>query len=221
MDTLFNDLFTWAQDVIARLGYPGITFLIALETFFPLMPTELILPLAGYLSAQGRLEWWAVEIAATLGSLIGASSLYALARWGGEPLVARVLDRYGRYFGFSSADLGGVQRWFDRNGEKMVVIARITPGLRTLISVPAGLGRMPLARFWLYTALGSGLWNGGLILAGRLLGDNWRQVEGILSPIGPIIYLLMIAAVVIIVARRLWQKRQAEAKQKQDGGDPS
>jgi membrane protein DedA with SNARE-associated domain len=209
MDTLFGDLFAWAQEVIAQLGYPGITFLIALETFFPLVPTELILPLAGYLSAQGRMEWWAVELAATLGSLIGATSLYALARWGGAPLVARVLDRYGRYFGFSSADLGGVQRWFDRNGEKMVVIARITPGLRTLISVPAGLGQMPLARFWLYTALGSGLWNGALILAGRLLGDNWRLAEGILRPIGPIIYVLMIAAVVFVVARRLWQKRQA------------
>lgn len=215
---IFGDVFAWAQEVIAQLGYPGITFLIALETFFPLTPTELILPLAGYLSAQGRFEWWAVEIAATLGSLIGASSLYGLARWGGEPVVARVLDRYGRWFGFSSADLGGVQRWFDRNGEKMVVIARVTPGLRTLISVPAGLGRMPLLRFWLYTALGSGLWNGALILAGRLLGDNWREVEGVLRPVGPIIYGLMIVAVIVVIGRRLWHKRQAEAKEKQDRG---
>jgi membrane protein DedA with SNARE-associated domain len=130
-----------------------------------------------------------------------------VARWGGAPLVARVLDRYGRYFGFSSADLTGVQRWFDRNGEKMVVLARVTPGLRTLISVPAGLGRMPLPRFWLYTALGSGLWNGALILAGYLLGDHWDQVEPVLAPIAPLVYLLMIAAVVFIVARRLWQRR--------------
>ena len=215
---IFGDVFTWAQEVIAQLGYPGITFLIALETFFPLTPTELILPLAGYLSAQGRVEWWGVEIAATLGSLIGASSLYAVARWGGEPVVARVLDRYGRYFGFSSADLAGVQRWFDRNGEKMVVIARVTPGLRTLISVPAGLGRMPLLRFWLYTALGSGLWNGALILAGRLLGDNWRDVEGVLRPVGPIIYGLMIVAVLVVIGRRIWHKRRAEAKEKHDRG---
>ncbi len=220
MDHLFGDLFAWAQEVIAQLGYPGIALLIALETIFPLIPTELILPLAGYLSAQGRLEWWAVEIAATFGSLVGASSLYGLARWGGAPLVGRVLDRYGRFFGFSSADLVGVQRWFDRNGERMVAIARITPGLRTLISVPAGLGRMPLLRFWLYTAIGSGLWNGALIFAGRLLGDNWRQVEGILAPIGPVVYVLMIAAVVFIVGRRMWQKRQAAAKHDQDGGNP-
>ena len=207
MDDLVGAIFAWAQDVLKTLGYPGVTLLIALETFFPLVPTELILPLTGYLSAQGQFAWPWLVVAATLGSLIGATSLYGAARWGGAPLVARVLDRYGRYFGFSSADLGGVQRWFDRNGEKMVVIARVTPGLRTLISVPAGLGRMPLARFWLYTALGSGLWNGALIGAGYLLGDHWDQVEGVLAPIGPLVYLAMIAAVVFIVARRLWQRR--------------
>jgi membrane protein DedA with SNARE-associated domain len=208
MDDLVGAIFAWAQDVLKTLGYPGVTFLIALETFFPLVPTELILPLTGYLSARGQFEWPWLVVAATLGSLIGASSLYSAARWGGEPVVARVLDRYGRYFGFSSADLVGVQRWFDRNGEKMVVIARVTPGLRTLISVPAGLGRMALPRFWLYTALGSGLWNGGLILAGYVLGDHWDQVERVLAPIGPLVYVAMIGTVVFIVARRVWQQRE-------------
>jgi membrane protein DedA with SNARE-associated domain len=202
-------IFAWAQDVLRTLGYPGVVLLVAGETFFPLIPTELILPLTGYLSAQGQFSLPLLVVAATLGSLIGASSLYGLARWGGEPLVARVLDRYGRLFGFSSADLTSVQRWFDRNGEKMVVVARVTPGLRTLISVPAGLGRMPLPRFWLYTALGSGLWNGGLILAGYLLGDHWTAVEPVLAPIAPLVYLALIGAVIFIVARRLWQRRQA------------
>jgi membrane protein DedA with SNARE-associated domain len=208
MGNLVDAIFAWAQDILRTLGYPGVTLLIALETFFPLMPTELILPLTGYLSAQGHFDWPWLVVASTLGSLIGATSLYGLARWGGEPIVGRVLDRYGRYFGFSSADLIGVQRWFDRNGERMVVIARITPGLRTLISVPAGLGRMPLPRFWLYTAMGSGLWNGTLILAGRLLGDHWDQVQGELARIGPLIYVAMIAAVVFVVARRWRQKRR-------------
>ena len=212
MDDLVGAIFAWAQDVLKTLGYPGVTFLIALETFFPLIPTELILPLTGYLSAQGQFEWPWLVVAATLGSLIGATSLYGAARWGGAPVVARILDRYGRLFGFSSADLVSVQRWFDRNGEKMVVIARVTPGLRTLISVPAGLALMPLPRFWLYTALGSGAWNGGLIGAGYLLGDHWDQVEGVLAPIGPLIYLLMIAAVVFVVARRLWQQRENKVK---------
>ena len=126
MGDLFDTLFAWAQDVMLRLGYPGVLLLIALETVFPPIPTELILPMAGYLSAQGRFEWPLLALAATGGSLLGATLLYSLARWGGEPLLARLLDRWGRYVGLAASDLGGVQRWFDRNGEKMVVIGRIT-----------------------------------------------------------------------------------------------
>ena len=209
MSDLVNSVFSWAQSVMLSLGYPGITLLIALETVFPPMPTELILPLAGSLSAQGRFGWPGLVVAATIGSLMGATLLYGLARWGGEPVVARLLDRYGRYFGLSSADLTSVQRWFDRNGEKMVVLARITPGLRTLISVPAGLALMPLPRFWLYTALGSGLWNSALMLAGRALGENWSQVEAVLGPIGPVVYGVLLLVLMLFVGRRLWRQRQA------------
>ena len=167
------------------LGYPGITLLVALETFFPLMPTELILPLAGYLSAQGRLEWWAVESP--------PHSARCWARAASTPWPAGAANRsWPACSTATGASLAShPPTWAECSAGSTATAKRwwsspaITPGLRTLISVPAGLGRMPLPRFWLYTALGSGLWNGGLMLAGRLLGDNWRQVEGFLGPDRP------------------------------------
>lgn len=192
----------WTQKVIAALGYPGLAALIALEGFFPLVPSELILPLAGSLAARGQLALPLLLLAAVTGSVISASTLYALARWGGERRVGDLLDRWGRWLLLSRADLDRTRAWFARRGPLMVLVGRFTPGLRTLISVPAGLAGMPYPRFLLYTALGSSIWNGGLLTAGWFLGANWPRVQGWLAPIAPLIYLTLL----ILAGAFFWRR---------------
>jgi membrane protein DedA with SNARE-associated domain len=202
-----GDIVAWVQNVIAALGYPGIAGLIALEGVFPLVPSELILPLAGSLAARGQLALPLLLLAAVLGSLASATLLYSIARWGGEPLIGRLLDRWGRWILMSRDDLDHTRAWFNRRGHIMVLFGRFTPGLRTLISVPAGLTRMPYPKFVLYTALGSGVWTGGLLGAGWLLGENWPRVQGWVAPIAPLIYLTLLILVVVFFWRR-WSARR-------------
>jgi membrane protein DedA with SNARE-associated domain len=197
-----GQIVAWIQNVIATLGYPGIAGLIALEGVIPLVPSEIILPLAGSLAARGQLLLPLLLLAAVLGSVASASLYYAIARWGGEPLIGRLLDRWGRWLMLSRADLDTTRAWFVRRGPLMVIVGRFTPGLRTLISVPAGLAGMPYPQFALYTALGSSVWNGGLLLAGWLLGANWPSVQGWLAPIAPVIYLALLLLVAVFFWRR-------------------
>lgn len=197
-----GELVAWFQRIVAALGYPGVGGLIALEGVFPLVPSELILPLAGSLAAADRLSLPLLLLAAVLGADLSASLLYAVARWGGEPLVGRFIDRWGRWLLLSRDDITRTRAWFARRGPLMVLVGRFTPGLRTLISVPAGLAAMPYPRFLLYTSLGSAVWSGGLLMAGWLLGANWSRVQGWLAPIAPLIYLTLLAAAGVFFWRR-------------------
>ncbi len=165
------------------------------------------MPLAGSLAGQGRLSLPLLYLAAVSGSVVSASALYGIARWGGEPLIGRLLDRWGRWVLLSRDDLGHTRAWFARRGPLMVMVGRFTPGLRTLISVPAGLARMPYPRFALYTALGSSVWDGGLLVAGWLLGANWPQVQGWLAPIAPLLYLALLVLAAVFFTRRFLARR--------------
>ena len=173
---MFDGLASWAADVIESLGYGGVAMLIVLENVFPPIPTEAILPLAGFLAGQGRMWLPGVILAATVGAVIGALILYGIGAWFGDERVRWLVRRYGRWLGVQERDLDKANGWFDRHGGKAVMICRMVPIVRSLVSVPAGLRRMNLARFVLYTALGSGLWNSILILCGWWLGDNWEEV---------------------------------------------
>ena len=213
MGDLIAHLVTWATDVIAAIGYPGIALLIALEAVFPPIPSEVILPLSGSLSASGTFNVFLALIAATLGSLGGASMLYGLGRWGGETRIGDWLDRYGKWFLLSRSDLLNSRVWFSRHGNYAVLVARVIPGMRSFVSVPAGLALMPYGRFLVFTAIGSALWNGALIGAGYFLGKNWDQVEGWIAPIGPIVYGFIALLILTFVGRRLWSKFHPTASQ--------
>lgn len=212
MGQLVAQLVTWATEVISTLGYVGITVLIALETVFPPIPSEVILPLSGSLSASGRFNAWLVLASATLGSVLGASILYAVGRFAGERRIGPWLDRYGKFLLLSREDLYRSREWFARYGNVAVVIARMVPGMRTIVSLPAGLSQMPYWRFCLFTAIGSSVWNGGLVWAGYFLGKNWNAVQGWLAPLGPVVYAILILVVGIFVARRLWSRFGPPAK---------
>src|SRR3954469_2647658 len=206
MGELIGQLVAWATDVIAAIGYVGVALLIALEAVFPPIPSEVILPLSGSLSAAGRFNVFLMLAAATIGSCMGASILYGLGRWGGERRIGDWLDRYGKWFLLSRSDLESSRTWFARHGRPAVLVARVIPGMRSFVSVPAGLASMPYGRFILFTAIGSAIWDGALIGAGYFLGKNWSQVEGWIAPIGPLVYGFIVLLLGWFVGRRLWAK---------------
>lgn len=206
MSNLIPDLIAWATEVIRTIGYPGLAFLIALESVFPPIPSEVILPLSGSLSASGHFFFPFALLAATIGSTAGASILYSLGRWGGETRIGNWLDRYGKFILLDRDDLYKSRDWFAKHGTYAVLVARLIPGMRSIVSIPAGLAGMPYPRFALLTAIGGGLWNAALIGAGYYLGRNWESVEGWLAPFGPIVYGIIILLLAVFVTRRLWAK---------------
>ena len=172
-----GDTLAWVTRIIDTLGYPGLAFVLALESVFPPIPSEAVLPLAGFLVSQGRMTFVGAVVAATIGSVVGALILYWLGFALGERRVRQLVARYGRWALLTEDDLDRSQAWFDRHGRAAVFIGRLAPLVRSLVSVPAGVARMDLVPFVVYTALGSALWNTVLIGAGWLLGESWSRVQ--------------------------------------------
>lgn len=198
-----SSVLDWLVSLMRTIGAPGVGFATALETVFPPVPSEAVLPLAGYTASQGHYGVVAAIAWATAGSLVGALVLYyAGARLGSDRLVAlaeRVPLVHGR-------DVERAMGWFDRHGRTAVLLGRLVPGVRSLISIPAGVSRMPLAQFAGYTAAGSLAWNGLLIGAGYQLGEQWHVVERHVGEVSNLVYVLLAAAVVYFVVRR-WRRR--------------
>jgi membrane protein DedA with SNARE-associated domain len=172
----------WVVDVIESIGAPGVGALVALETAFPPIPSEVILPFAGFSAARGDVNVVAAWVFATLGALVGAWVLYGIgALVGYERLQALANQRWFPLFG--PKDLARGDRFFERYGNQMVLFGRCIPLVRSIVSVPAGVERMPLVRFTALTALGSGVWNALFIGAGYQLGNRWERVETWIQPI--------------------------------------
>jgi membrane protein DedA with SNARE-associated domain len=207
-----SDIVRWAEGVIQSLGEIGVALVIFIETIIPPIPSELLLPLAGKLVADGKFNFVTMLVAATLGSVAGATLLYGLARWAGEHTVERWIDRWGKWILVTREDLDHSREWFRKHGNITVLIARLIPGLRSLVSIPAGLSSMPFGQFLLFTTLGSFAWNLILISSGMLLGSQYHLIEQWLDPISPLIYLLVVLAVMAFIGKRLWDRRSAATK---------
>ena len=161
----------------------GIVALMFIENVFPPIPSELIMPLAGYVSAQGKLSLVGVIVAGTAGTVLGALPLYYLGRFIDPERLKSFADRHGRWLAVSKDDLAKAERWFKRYGGTAVFLCRLVPGLRSLISIPAGIYRMELSRFLLYTSAGAVIWTTFLAYLGFLLGNNFTEVGKYLDPI--------------------------------------
>lgn len=199
---------SWIKTIIESFSYPGIMLLMLLENVFPPIPSELIMPLAGFLTTNGTLTLGGLIVAGTLGSVAGAIVLYYVGRQiGGERLRAWS-DRHGRWVGLSSADLDKSDEWFKRHGGKTVLLGRLVPGVRSLISIPAGVSKMDLRVFLVYTTLGSAGWTAALAYAGRLLGNKYEQVEHV---IGPVSTVIVVGIVVTLVIRGFRQRPTARS----------
>jgi membrane protein DedA with SNARE-associated domain len=197
----------WIIYLMTRTGYGGLVALMLLENVFPPIPSEVIVPLGGYLAQQGRLTLLGVVVAGTLGAVLGALPLYWLGRRIGEGRLKRWVNRHGRWLALSCADLDRAAAWFGRHGTTAVLIGRLVPGVRSLISVPAGIQQMPLGRFLLYTTLGSAVWTTALAAAGYGLGQQFRQVGEWLDPVSWVVLGGVAAAYLWRVAR--WRPEQS------------
>lgn len=196
-----ESLADWVTGVVHSFGYVGVAALMLLENLFPPIPSEVILPLIGFLIGRGDLGSVLALLAATIGSLVGALVLYALGRWGGRGLVLR----YGTMLRVKEADLDRAEGWFEKYGDAVVLFGRMVPFARSVVSIPAGLAEMPLGRFALLTAIGSTFWNALLIGAGWLLGENWGRVT---SFVGSVSNFILIIAAVTAVGLVIWWWRK-------------
>lgn len=191
----------WIQRVIESLGYFGVGLLVLLENVVPPIPSEVVLPLAGYVAVEGRLTLAGVIFASTVGSTAGAIPVYYIGAQLGRDRLRRWADRHGCWLGVSADDIDRAHDWFHRHRGATVFFGRLVPGLRSLISLPAGIAGMELWRFILYTAAGSALWNGALCGAGFLLVDRFQLVEQHLNLITNVIVGGMVLAYVVRVVR--------------------
>ena len=185
-------MFDWIVGIIAESGYLGIFFLLVLENIFPPIPSELIIPLAGYSAAQGELNVFLVIVVATLGAVTGALPWYYLGKVFGLERLKKMSLSYGRLLTLSPDDIDTAAGWFIRHGRAAVLFGRLIPAVRTLISVPAGIASMPLPTFLLYTTIGSAIWNTALVFLGYFLGNQHELVSSYLGPISDAIIVLIV-----------------------------
>jgi membrane protein DedA with SNARE-associated domain len=189
---------TWIIDTIESTGYFGIVLLMFLENVFPPIPSEFIMPLAGYMVAEGKQNLIVVVVAGTAGSVLGALPLYYAGYFLGEERLKAFADSHGRWLTVSREDIERAKKWFDRHGTMAILICRLVPGLRSLISIPAGVVRMNIAVFLGYSAIGAALWTALLAYVGYLLGAKFEQVGAYLNPAS---YVILATVVILYIVR--------------------
>lgn len=187
-------MFDWITRAVETTGYLGVLLLMLAENVFPPIPSELIMPMAGFTAAQGRLSLIGVVLAGTIGSILGALFWYMLGRWLGCERLKSWAGRHGRWFTITPGEIDRAAAWFRRHCGKAVLIGRLVPAIRTLISIPAGVAGMALLPFLLYSSLGTLVWTVLLAGAGYLLEDRYRQVAAYLNPVSNAILGLLVLA---------------------------
>lgn len=191
---------------IQSSGYLAILLGMTLESACIPLPSEVIMPFGGYLAGAGHLQLWLVIVWGTVGNIIGSLIAYLVGRIGGRVVVLH----YGKYVGLTERRLQAAERWFDRRGDWAVFIGRLLPGIRTFISLPAGVAKMPLGRFTAFTAIGSLPWVALLAYAGYKLGQNWESAKQYTHP-------LMYVAVVLVIGAIAWGVVRLRQRQRARG----
>lgn len=206
---MLDSLTSFVTDLVESLGYVGVAFLVALENIFPPIPSEVVLPLAGFVAGRGDASLVGMILAATVGSVVGAWALYGIAAAIGQVRLHRFVARYGRWFGVKEADLVRAEDWFDRRSTVAVLLGRCVPLIRSIVSIPAGFRRMPAVRFTVLTALGSAVWNTALMVAGAILGDRWERVGDVVGLLQGVVVVAIVGLVGWFAWKRFIQPRLA------------
>ncbi|MBF1735250.1 MAG: DedA family protein [Trueperella pyogenes] len=208
MSNLLEPIVQADASLVGALGAPGVGIAVAAENLFPPIPSEVILPSAGFAAASGSMGLVSAIVWATIGSVVGALALYALGAWFGR---ARFYSLASKIPFVKEADIERAEAWFVRRGPLAVLLGRVVPVVRSLISIPAGIERMKLLPFTLYTAIGSALWNSVLIGAGYALGANWAIVEEWISRYQLIVFGLAGIALIVWMVRKWTVRRSRES----------
>ena len=219
---MLGDLANWVQDVINQFGYFGVALLVVIENVFPPIPSEIVLPFAGFVAQQGADAANAAAdaaqsdttvvgmmIAATIGSVVGALILYFVSAAIGPDRLRAFVERFGKWFGVKSADLVRAEAWFDRRSAVAVLVGRCVPLIRSIVSIPAGFRRMKLTSFVVLTAIGSAVWNIALIGAGAVLKDQWDVVGDYVG----VFQWLVIAAILVLLVRFVVSRVKSRQRQ--------
>lgn len=209
MTQILESLRITIESLIQTLGYPGVAVIMFVENLIPPIPSEFVMPFSGFLVAEGQFSFAGVMIAGTLGAVFGAIFLYYLSHTLGEERVREWTAKYGTYLLFTEEEFDEVMDAFARYGARWVFFARLVPGVRSLISIPAGLEEMNLGKFLLYTTLGTALWNTLLVGAGILLGENWQRVLQFVRTYEMVLWVLLGLGVAYYLFTR-WQRRHKE-----------
>jgi membrane protein DedA with SNARE-associated domain len=200
-----ESIAAFGTQVIAGIGYVGVFLLMIAESMVLPVPSEAVMPFAGFSVAEHSLSWPGVILSATLGSIIGSLIGYAIGRFGGKPFLLR----FGKYLLLDSEDLEKTTRFFQRRGSVTILVSRFIPIVRHLISIPAGMGSMPLLPFCLFTVIGAGAWNAFLTWCGFVLRNNWETVLRYSHVIDIVVIVLLVALVILYVARHLTRRKRA------------
>ncbi|MEH0935530.1 DedA family protein [Micromonospora psammae] len=208
----------YVTGLVERLGGPGAGLAVALENLFPPIPSEVILPLAGFTAAQGRISLIGAILWTTLGSVVGAWLLYGIGAALGRDRMRAIVARLPLV---KLDDVDRTEAWFLKHGVKAVFFGRMIPIFRSLISIPAGVERMPVGTFLLYTTLGSLIWNTTFVMAGYLLGENWHVVEAYVGSFQKVVIAACVAAAGWFLFSRVRRARQARATAASDDLEPA
>ncbi|MGI9254651.1 MAG: DedA family protein [Thermomicrobiales bacterium] len=201
--TVANTLMELVSGIVEKLGYVGLALLIALENVFPPIPSEVILPLAGFNIWQGSFNFPMVLLASTIGSVIGALILYGIGRWLGKERLRGLVRSHGSKALLKESDIDKADHWFAKYGGSAVFLCRLLPLVRSLISIPAGIEAMPIAKFLALTAVGSAIWNAILIGAGWALGTQWDKVQFVVGYLQWVVIFAVAVALIWFIWRRL------------------
>ena len=214
---MLGDLASWVQDVINQFGYFGVALLVIIENVFPPIPSEIVLPFAGFVAQQGAgaaqsdTSVIGMMIAATIGSVVGALILYFVSAAIGPDRLRAFVEKFGKWFGVKAADLVRAEAWFDRRSSLAVLVGRCVPLIRSIVSIPAGFRRMKLSSFVVLTALGSAVWNIALIAAGAVLKDQWDRVGDYVGVFQWVVILAIVVFVVRFVISLVKRRRTSAA----------
>ena len=210
MSSLEQELLYFISRTYSLIQWPGVVVLMAIESACIPLPSELIMPFAGWMLIKERSLSAIYTLVAgaygALGNTIGSAIAYGVGMWGGRPF----LEKYGKYILISRHDLDLADRWFNKYGSWAIFISRLLPVVRTFISLPAGIARTHFVKFLIYTFLGSFLWSAGLAYGGYQLGEHWEQIRTVMRPFDPIIGVLIIALIAFYIYRHLKHFNQAD-----------
>lgn len=203
LSAIFAAIASFALSTINMFGYGGIFFLMMLESMVVPVPSELVMPFAGFLIEKGQFTFLFVIVASTLGSIVGSLVFYYVGKTGGHSLV----EKYGKYVLVDHEDVKKTEEWFNKRGELTIFFGRLIPVVRHLISLIAGIGKMNVKKFTFYTVIGAALWNTILAYLGFILGQHWEEVNQYTDQISLVIVILLVGLVLYFVYRHIKKKK--------------